>query len=141
MFCLLKVRSAAPIFLSLAFHGRRSGFFNFHPIILIDPSSMGNEDSNECAPRSPLCPSCAQIMRLARITSRFGDLPHNFIFECRTCGLSLLDTIVAAGTDGGASETKDSLLLRSAVWSPNASYALTSLIEWRITGATENALN
>ena len=42
---------------------------------------MRNERSNKCAPRPPLCPSCAQVMRLARITSRFGDLPELYTFE------------------------------------------------------------
>jgi hypothetical protein len=36
---------------------------------------MRNERFNRCAPMPPLCPFCAQNMRLARITSRFGDLP------------------------------------------------------------------
>jgi len=29
--------------------------------------SMRNEYPHTCAPRPPLCPSCAQIMQLARI--------------------------------------------------------------------------
>ena len=40
------------------------------------------------SPKPPHCPSCAQIMRLARITSRFGDLPDLYTFECRACGVS-----------------------------------------------------
>jgi hypothetical protein len=40
------------------------------------------------SPKSPDCPSCAQIMRLARITSRFGDLPDLYTFECGACGVS-----------------------------------------------------
>src|SRR6516165_11781036 len=43
--------------------------------------SMRNELSNKCAPRAPLCPSCAQIMRLVRITSRFEDLPDLYTFN------------------------------------------------------------
>jgi hypothetical protein len=53
--------------------------------------SMPHERSNKCAPASPLCPSCAQIMRLARITSRFGDLPDLYTFECRACGVSHIE--------------------------------------------------
>ena len=49
---------------------------------------MRNERSDN-APAPPLCPSCAQTMRLARITSRFGDLPDLLTFECRAYGVSL----------------------------------------------------
>jgi hypothetical protein len=52
---------------------------------------MPYERSDKCAPKSPLCPSCAQIMRLARITSRFGDLPDLYTFECRACGVSHIE--------------------------------------------------
>jgi hypothetical protein len=38
-------------------------------------------------PKRSLCPSCGQTMRLARITSRFGDLPDLYTFECRACGV------------------------------------------------------
>jgi ribosomal protein L37AE/L43A len=58
------------------------------PNILIGPSSMRNEHSNDYTPESPLCPSCGQTMRLARIKARFGDLPDLYIFECRACGVS-----------------------------------------------------
>jgi hypothetical protein len=34
------------------------------------------------------CPSCSRIMRLVRTTSRFGDLPDLYTFECRACGVS-----------------------------------------------------
>jgi len=40
------------------------------------------------SPKPPHCPSCAQIMRLARTTSRFDDLPDLHVFECRACGVS-----------------------------------------------------
>jgi hypothetical protein len=30
-------------------------------------------------------------MRLARITSRFGDLPDLYTFECQACGLSHIE--------------------------------------------------
>jgi hypothetical protein len=43
------------------------------------------------APKPPPCPSCAQIMRLARITSRFDDLPDLYTFECRACGVSHIE--------------------------------------------------
>jgi hypothetical protein len=52
---------------------------------------MRNEHSNKCAPKAPLCPSCVQDMRLARITSRFGDLPDLYTFECRACGVSHIE--------------------------------------------------
>jgi len=48
--------------------------------------SMLNEHSNKDT-RRLLCPSCAQVMRLARTTSRFENLPDLYIFECRACGL------------------------------------------------------
>ena len=47
--------------------------------------------SNKNMPRLPLCPSCAQIMRLARKASRIGDLPDLCTFECRACGVSLIE--------------------------------------------------
>jgi hypothetical protein len=53
--------------------------------------SMRYESSNNCEPRPPHCPSCAQIMRLARITSRFDDLPDLYTFECRACGVSHIE--------------------------------------------------
>jgi hypothetical protein len=52
---------------------------------------MRYQSSNKCAPKAPLCPSCAQIMRLARITSRFDDLPDLYVFECRACGVSHIE--------------------------------------------------
>ena len=42
-------------------------------------------------PKSPLCPGCAQTMRLARITSRFEDLPDLYPFECSGCGVSHIE--------------------------------------------------
>lgn len=53
-----------------------------------------NERSN--APKSPRCPSCAQTMRLARITSRFDDLPDLYTFECRSCGVSHIEPALFA---------------------------------------------
>jgi hypothetical protein len=52
---------------------------------------MRNERFDKCAPMPPLCPFCAQIMRLARITSRFADLPELYTFECRACGVSHIE--------------------------------------------------
>ena len=52
--------------------------------------SMRYERSNKCAPH---CPSCAQIMRLARITSRFDDLPELYTFECQACGVSHIEAV------------------------------------------------
>jgi hypothetical protein len=54
-------------------------------------SAMRNEHSVKDTPRPPRCPSCGQIMRLARITSRFGDLPDLYTFECRACGVSHIE--------------------------------------------------
>jgi hypothetical protein len=48
---------------------------------------MPNEHSGKYTPTPPLCPSCAQIMRLARATSRFGNLSDFYTFECRACGV------------------------------------------------------
>jgi hypothetical protein len=42
-------------------------------------------------PKLPLCPSCAQNMRLMRRTQRFGTLPDVCTFECRDCGVSYVD--------------------------------------------------
>ena len=58
--------------------------------------SMSSERSTQCAPKSPLCPSCAQIMRLAGITARFDDLPDLYTFECRSCGVSHIEAALIA---------------------------------------------
>jgi hypothetical protein len=52
---------------------------------------MHCQSSNRSAPKPPPCPSCAQIMRLARVTSRFDDLPDLYTFECRACGVSHIE--------------------------------------------------
>jgi hypothetical protein len=57
---------------------------------------MRYEPSNKYAPRTPLCPSCAQILRVARITSRFGDLPDLYTFECRACGVSHIEAAASS---------------------------------------------
>jgi hypothetical protein len=48
-------------------------------------------ESPKCEPGPPHCPSCAQIMRLARITTRFDGLPELYTFECRACGVSHIE--------------------------------------------------
>jgi len=57
---------------------------------------MPYQHSHERAPKTPLCASCAQIMRLARITSRFGDLPDVYAFECQACGLTHIEAATVA---------------------------------------------
>ena len=57
---------------------------------------MPHQLSDKYAPVSPHCPSCAQIMRLARMTSRFGDLPDLYTFECRACGVSHIEPALSA---------------------------------------------
>jgi hypothetical protein len=52
--------------------------------------AVRNKPFNKYAPKPPLCPACAQMMRLARIP-RFGDLPDVYIFECRASGVSHIE--------------------------------------------------
>ena len=54
----------------------------------------------ELSPISPHCPACAQVMRLARITSRFGDLPDLYTFECLACGVSHIEPALSASIRG-----------------------------------------
>jgi hypothetical protein len=62
---------------------------------------MPDELSDKCAPASPYCPACAQVMRLARITSRFDDLPDLYTFECpRACGVSHIEPALSASIVG-----------------------------------------
>src|SRR5262249_21694709 len=58
--------------------------------------SMPTKRSTQCAPKSPHCPSCAQTMRLAGITSRFDELPDLYKFECRGCGVSHIEPALSA---------------------------------------------
>jgi hypothetical protein len=58
---------------------------------------MRYERSDEYAPRTPLCSSCAQIMRLARMTSRFSGLPDLYTFECRACGVAHIEAATIVG--------------------------------------------
>ena len=51
-----------------------------------EPSLVTNADRSR--PKLPLCPGCAQNMRLVRRTQRFGALPDVCTFECRGCGVS-----------------------------------------------------
>jgi hypothetical protein len=51
-----------------------------------EPSLVMNAERS--GPKLPLCPSCAQNMRLIRRTQRFGSLPDVCTFECRGCGVS-----------------------------------------------------
>ena len=68
-----------------------------HRIAVQEPvSAMRNESSGKYTPRPPHCPSCAQIMPLARTTSRFGNLPDLYIFECRACGVSHIEAATVA---------------------------------------------
>ena len=53
--------------------------------------SMRYQNTNQFVSKPPRCSSCAQIMRLVRITSRFGDLPDLHVFECRACGVSHIE--------------------------------------------------
>src|SRR5262249_8406292 len=57
---------------------------------------MPTKRSTQCAPKSPHCPSCAQTMRLAGITSRFDELPDLYKFECRGCGVSPIEPALSA---------------------------------------------
>jgi len=59
-------------------------------------SAMRNEHSGKYTPRLPHCPSCAQLMRLARTTSRFGGLPDLYAFECRVCGVTHIEAATVA---------------------------------------------
>jgi C4-type Zn-finger protein len=49
---------------------------------------MGDEHTNNSTLTPPLCPYCAQRMKLVRKTTRFGGLSDLYTFECRTCGIS-----------------------------------------------------
>jgi hypothetical protein len=53
--------------------------------------SMHYQNSNQFVSRPPPCACCAQAMRLARITSRFDNLPDLYVFECRVCGVSHIE--------------------------------------------------
>jgi hypothetical protein len=63
---------------------------------------MRNDTVGRSKPAAPHCSSCAQAMRLARKTQRFNDLPELYIFECRTCQMSLTEE----GTPSRNAETE-----------------------------------
>jgi hypothetical protein len=52
---------------------------------------MSMQNTNYVVSRPLHCAGCARVMRLARITSRFGDLPDLYVFECRACGMSHIE--------------------------------------------------
>ena len=61
---------------------------------------MLHQSSNKPVQAPPRCPSCAQIMRLARITSRFGDLADLYTFECRPCGIAHIEAAIIKTASG-----------------------------------------
>jgi hypothetical protein len=58
------------------------------------------------SPKAPLCPACAQTMRLARVTQRFGDLPDLHVFECRACGVLHIEAAIEEAEIEAASSLK-----------------------------------
>ena len=56
--------------------------------------------SDKYAPTLPHRAACAQVMRLARMTSRFGDLPDLYTFECRACGVSHIEPALSPSIAG-----------------------------------------
>ena len=52
--------------------------------------------SDKYAPTLPHRAACAQVMRLARTTSRFGDLPDLYAFKCRICGVTHIEAATVA---------------------------------------------
>ncbi len=63
-----------------------------------EPSLVINAERS--GPKLPLCPSCAQNMRLIRRTQRFGTLPDVCTFECRGCGVSHFEEYEPAKPSG-----------------------------------------
>ena len=59
-----------------------------------EPSLVMNAERS--GPKLPLCPSCAQNMRLIRRTQRFGELPDVCTFECPGCGVSHFEEYAAS---------------------------------------------
>ena len=58
------------------------------------------------SPKPPVCPSCAQVMRLARVTSRFDDLPDLYTFACRACGVAHIEAGIVADPETGSTATR-----------------------------------
>jgi hypothetical protein len=54
---------------------------------------MKAEGTHKSALKSARCPQCAQPMRLARRTLRFGGLPDLVTFDCQTCDESHTEEI------------------------------------------------
>jgi hypothetical protein len=55
----------------------------------VEPSLVA--DAERSGRKLPLCPGCAQSMRLIRRTQRFGTLPDLCTFECGDCGVSYFE--------------------------------------------------
>src|SRR5262249_3701887 len=104
-------------------HQKRKCDTNFFVCLLVRPyrihiavqgpfSAMRNKHSVKYTSRPPHCPSCAQLMQLARTTSRFGNLPDLYIFECRACGVSHIEeayeaALAAMRADAGLRTASD----------------------------------
>jgi hypothetical protein len=54
----------------------------------------------------PLCPSCAQRMRLIRRTERFDGLLDVCTFQCRDCGVSQIEEHAPLTPTKGAKDLK-----------------------------------
>ena len=46
---------------------------------------MYDKCANKSAPKPPRCLACARPMQLVLRTSRFGELPDLYTFQCRAC--------------------------------------------------------
>jgi hypothetical protein len=51
---------------------------------------MNSEDHN-LKPKI-LCPNCGKPMRFVRAVPGIGALPELWVFECKTCAVSMTDT-------------------------------------------------
>jgi hypothetical protein len=63
-----------PVVLVYAWRGELAAVLPSRHMRSRTASTMRNEHSGKYTRKPPLCPSCAQIMRVARITSRFGGI-------------------------------------------------------------------
>jgi hypothetical protein len=68
-------------------------------------------------PIPPSCPSCSQIMRLARPASRFGDLPDLCTFECRACGVLYTEARAERRCETGADCNYNEVLCSPSLYS------------------------
>jgi hypothetical protein len=57
-------------------------------------------------PELPLCPSCANLMLLARTWPRVGGLPEMLSFECKRCRIVFTEVVTG---DGSAPERASAL--------------------------------